>query len=582
MPILPSFAPPSSFRLGLRAITGHTGKLLTSISARSFSTRHLPVAPCFQYSSRGALEPLRVRATSYSHNLLPRISVRMASRFRATTRYIELLDSYEDSDGLQFRKEDLNQREVNKIFGPHLRAPIANQLLRILHGRRVAGTLNDPYLQENTASFSDADIKKALQYLRANIPVDEVINAGLRAEDELRYLEEQQQGDGKAEEQSEETGPRNPSSDTMVQKRIVPAGSRVPKRPKPESPYGESLFDQIRDRNIAKRKEEERQLEEERKKREEEDAKGNIGTLQTQTRKPRELSPFVKKWTERASSDLTEIPTMMAWERLLPSLAMTILVLAGCAAFAVFYTPPRRSDRLWPDIPPAAATCLGLIGFNLTVWITWRLPPMWPLLNRYFILIAATPRPLQLIGAVFSHHKFSHVVPNMVALWFFGTRLHNEIGRGNFLALYVASGAVGFMTSLAHMVLLKGLHFTTLGASGAVYGVVAAFFWLHKYDEFKVLGYPPDPMAGPQGLAFIGLILGLHILPLLSKRAHGIDIASHLGGLVAGVVGADLVKKRLDEKARIRAERLKSMKALEKVVQVKNGSEKGSPPVAGR
>ncbi|KAI2623001.1 rhomboid-domain-containing protein [Hypomontagnella submonticulosa] len=583
MPILPSFTLPSSFRLGLRAIAGNSGKPLISSTARSLSTRHSYIASlCLQYSTRGAMSPSRISASYRPHHLLPRIPVRTASRFRAITNYIDIPDSYKDPDGLPFRKEDLNQREVNKLFGPHLPAQKANRLLRILHGRRVAGTLDDPDLCVNTDEFKDADQRKALEYLRANIPVDEVINAGLRAEDELKYLEAQEQGNQEAEEQFEETSPQNPPSDSVPDKTMGPTG-RLPRPRKSDSPYGESPLDQIRAENIAKREAEEKRLEEERIKREEEEALGNIGTLQTQQQKPKELSPYMKKMVARATSDLKEPPKMKAWERLLPSVAMTILILAGCAAFAAMYTPPRRSWRLWPDIPPAAATCLGLVGANLTVWLCWRLPPLWGLLNRYFIVVAATPRPFQLVGAVFSHQNFSHVMLNMVALWFFGTRLHDEVGRGNFLALYFASGTLGFMTSLANLVLFRGLEFTTLGASGAVYGIVAAFFWLHKYDEFKLIGYPPDPMSGPQGLAFIGLILGLHILPLFSKKVHNIDIASHLGGMLAGVVGADLVKRHMDAKARIRAEKLKTMGALEKIVQVKGDvPEKVARPVPGR
>ncbi|KAI1763616.1 rhomboid-domain-containing protein [Hypoxylon sp. FL1150] len=563
MPILLTFPPPSSFRLGLRAVAGKSGKLLASSAARQLSTRRFVSGSCAPYSGKGATSPMSLLRERHSRLTASPIFARTLSRFRAITQYTSLPDSYEDIQGLPFRKEDLNQREVNQIFGAHLEAERANELLRILHGRRVAGTLNDPNLQVNTAHFSDIDKRKALQYLRENIPVNEVINAGLRAEDELKFLEgqEQEHGDENAEQQFEETGRQNPPSDAVVERVEVPTG-RLPKPPKSDSPYGESPFDRIRARNIAKRKAEEQRLEEERKQQEEEEALGNIGTLQTEQQTPKALSPRMQKWAARATSPLTEPPKMKAWERLLPSLAMTALVLAGCAAYAIMYVPPRRAWRLWPDIPPAAATCLALIGVNLTVWLFWKTGPLWAILNRYFIVVSATPKPLQLVGAMFSHHNFSHAALNMVVLWFFGTRLHDEIGRGNFLALYFASGTLGFMTSLANLVLFRGLEFTTLGASGAIYGIVAAFFWLYRYDEFKLFGYPPDPMSGPQGLAFIGLILGLHILPLSRMKVHNIDIASHFGGMLAGVVGIDLVKKHMDAKARARAEKLKTMHAL--------------------
>ena len=467
---------------------------------------------------------------------------------------------------MAFRKEDLNQREVNEIFGPHLTPPEANELLRIIQGRRVAGSLDDPDLQQNTAEYSIEDKIKALNYLRENIPVDEVINAGLRAEDELKALEEQERAE--QEQGAEEYS--NEMKETEIDFERPPTTiGRLPGRRKTDSPYGESEFDRIRAKNIARREAEEKRLEEERKQSEEDEANHKIGMLQAQEQKPREMSPWMKKHTERATSPLKAPPKMKAWERLLPALAMTILVCGLSAVFAIYYKPPRNSWRLWPDVPPAAATCIGLIGLNMAVWMTWKAPPLWFLLNRYFLLMAATPRPAQLLGAMFSHQKFGHMAANMIALWFFGTRLHDDIGRGNFPALYFSSGAVGFLTSLSDLVLRRGLEWTTLGASGAIYGLCTAYFWLHRYDEFKIFGYPPDPLSAPQGLAFIGLIIGFHIFGMFGKRMSGVDIASHLGGMLAGGVGLALIEKRRDDQARARAERMKTMGMLDKVAAPK-------------
>lgn len=188
-------------------------------------------------------------------------------------------------------------------------------------------------------------------------------------------------------------------------------------------------------------------------------------------------------------------------------------------------------------------------------------------MNRYMLLVAATPRPLQIIGATFSHQSFKHLFPNMLVLWIFGTRVHDEIGRANFLALYLSSGAIGFAASLLHLVLWRGLIFTTLGASGGVYAVVTAYFWMYKFDEFKILGFPPDPISGPQGLGFIGLILGAHLVPLFSKSIHNVDIASHFAGMVAGALGIDLIRYYMEYKARARAEKVQSAGVPDSIVE---------------
>ncbi|KAI8629158.1 hypothetical protein F5Y19DRAFT_485069 [Xylariaceae sp. FL1651] len=83
----------------------------------------------------------------------------------------------------------------------------------------------------------------------------------------------------------------------------------------------------------------------------------------------------------------------------------------------------------------------------------------------------------------------------------------------------------------------------------------------------EIFGYPPDPISGPQGLGFIGLILGIHLVPLFSKRIHNVDIASQIGGMFTGALGIDLARRHMNHKARIRAERMKSMGLPDQVAQ---------------
>jgi rhomboid-like protein len=576
MNILSSFPSPSSFQIGIRALSRQSERLFRASATQQLlaSSRGFHSGKCLNYGIGIASSPSRkLRVTPSPCQLLPRTTIRTVFKFRAIIHYTNLPTSYDDATGLPFRKEDLNQREVNEIFGRHITAKDANTLLRIIHGRRVAGSLDDPDLQHSTAQFQAADKIKALEYLRRNIPVDEIINAGLRAEDELRMLEEQEQerGSEEAEQQFEETSPQDPPSESPVEENPTAPIGKLPTNPRSDSPYGESLFDRIRARNQAKQEAEEKRLEEERIECEREEALGNIGTLQTEQAKPKEMRPWVQKHYLEATSDLQAPPEMKAWERLLPMYAMSILVLAGCVVFAIYYVPPRQSKRIWPDIPPAAATVIGLILVNMAVFAAWKFPPMWSMMNRYLILVPATPRPFQLIGAMFSHQTWSHMTFNMVALWFFGVRLHDEIGRSNFLALYFASGTLGFLASMTKLVLFRGLEYTTLGASGAIYGIIVAYFWKHRFDEFKVFGYPPEPLSGPQGLAFLGIIIGLHIFAMFSRNpaARTLDVTSHVGGMIAGGIAIELIQRRIDDKARIRAEKLKSMGMLDKVMERK-------------
>lgn len=57
--------------------------------------------------------------------------------------------------------------------------------------------------------------------------------------------------------------------------------------------------------------------------------------------------------------------------------------------------------------------------------------------------------------------------------------VHDDVGRGVFLGIFFSSGAIGMFTSLSASVLGNNLAMTTLGASGAAFGIVATWCVLH-------------------------------------------------------------------------------------------------------
>ncbi|OIW34500.1 hypothetical protein CONLIGDRAFT_7228 [Coniochaeta ligniaria NRRL 30616] len=522
----------SSFQLAVEVVARPAIRVLNPRStSRCFSTQYSclsqpasrPLRPGFPVSVSAPLSrPLQqrpVRRTLFTHAPIYR-------------DYVDLPRDYRDEVGLPFRRDPLETYEVLRIFGPHISTIEANKLLRILHGRRVAGTLDDPSFKINTSHYSKSAIDAALKYLRHAAPVDEVANAGLRAEDELRALEE-------GEATPEEADNAEATEGTGYTSRF-----KMYKDQSEDNVYGEGALDKIRARNIAKYKEQLRQQEEEKRKREEEEAKAHPGGLQTiDQRQPRAVSPRMQEWKQKAVlSDMKEPPQMPAWKRLLPSTIFVAILVAGFTVYAQYYQPPDW--RLWPDYSPATATVGALILLNLAGYALWKLPPAWPLMNRYFMLVAATPKPVSILGAMFSHQAASHLLVNMLFIWFVGIRLHDEVGRGDFLATYMASGSIGFLATLYSLVLRKQLHLTTLGASGAFYGAATAYFWLHRFDGFKIFGLPPDPATGIQGLGFIGLMLALNLTAAFSKNAHRIDVMSHIMGMAVGLAAGVILEKR--------------------------------------
>lgn len=523
----------NAFRSGVQVAARHLEKRCIRLSPTApFSTRCFSLGryPARQQPSQSRQGGGHGRITiSASHTLLrnsrqgpfpqwPGIRTVFGGP-KVPTNYIDLPPNYTDEEGLPFAKDDLEAEEVLELFGPHITTNAANQLLRILHGRRVAGTLEDPSLAVNTYHFAKEHQRIALEYLREKVPVDEIVNAGLRAEDELAALEV----DG-AEKQTK----RN----------------------------SVSVFEEVRARNAAKWKEKLKQQEEEKRKREEEARKAKPGPLQTidqsqdhgQQRGLRLTLPppsaKMQAYIKNAQSDLEAPPEMTKWQRLAPSAALVLAVTALSLALAEFYHPPKRADRLFPDIPPAAATVGSLILANVLGFVLWRQPRLWGVLNRHFLIVSATPRAHSMVTAMFSHQGFFHLAMNMVVLWLLGTRFHDDVGRGTFLATYFASGAAAGFATLAIDVLRNRLMLVSLGASGAIYGVMTAYMWMHRLDYFKILGLPPPPSEGFHGLTILALVAAFNIGGMFTMKRTKIDYVSHLAGMAVGVLAGHLLEKK--------------------------------------
>jgi rhomboid-like protein len=441
--------------------------------------------------------------------------------------YEELPKDYRDQAGLAFGGRHLSEAEVDKIFGAGIGGKRANHLLRILHGRRVSGTLEDPAFAIHTAQFTEEQIARALAYLRKTVPVEEIRNAGLRAEDELEQLELEMERAAEKKAKASK-GEENEEEAEDIEEVYTP-----------DPIYGRSKLDEMRARNRAKEKAREKALEEERKAKEA--VEGVSGPLAKRDNQVREITnPRVAEYYKAAQSEMEAPPDLKPWERILPSATVVALVLGFLAAVAMVYEEPALRYRLFQEVSTSHATVGALIAINALVYLGWRIPPLWSLFNRYMIFVVATVRPVTLFTAAFSHSKLSHLLLNMVPLWFVGTCLHDEIGRADFLALYLGCGSVGFLGSLITYTLRGWLTVTSLGASGATLGLCSAYFWEHRSDGFKIFGLPQD---GVHGIVFLALITAVQLAGLGKTVKLKVDIASHIAGIVAGILGIELINR---------------------------------------
>lgn len=139
--------------------------------------------------------------------------------------------------------------------------------------------------------------------------------------------------------------------------------------------------------------------------------------------------------------------------------------------------------------------------------------------------------PWQFITYMFLHANFSHLLFNMLALWMFGTVLEQTIGSKRFLYFYLVCGIGAALIQIIVLNLMypsTGVFIQTVGASGAVFGLLFAFGYL--YPNMKIYFYFLIPIAAKYFVilyAALELYLGL-------KNSVGDNVAhfAHLGGML--------------------------------------------------
>jgi membrane associated rhomboid family serine protease len=127
----------------------------------------------------------------------------------------------------------------------------------------------------------------------------------------------------------------------------------------------------------------------------------------------------------------------------------------------------------------------------------------------------------QPLTSMFAHTEVLHIGFNMLALWVLGPQLEHVLGRLRFTALYLLSGLVGS----AAVYLLSPEFTPTLGASGAVFGLMAALL---------VIAYKARADVSQ-------LMIWIGINAALTFFASGISWQGHVGGFVGGLVLAGVL-----------------------------------------
>ncbi|MDB5988563.1 MAG: rhomboid family intrarane serine protease [Nevskia sp.] len=145
----------------------------------------------------------------------------------------------------------------------------------------------------------------------------------------------------------------------------------------------------------------------------------------------------------------------------------------------------------------------------------------------------------QLVTSAFLHANLTQLATNMFGLWMFGRAVEQALGSARFLQLYCASVLTASLAQLLVCALLGQVQ-PTLGASGGLFGVLAAFALLFPKQTIVLL-FPPIPLPAR---VFVLLYAAFELFSGVAGTQSGVAHFAHLGGLVGGYTMLLLWRRR--------------------------------------
>jgi membrane associated rhomboid family serine protease len=178
----------------------------------------------------------------------------------------------------------------------------------------------------------------------------------------------------------------------------------------------------------------------------------------------------------------------------------------------------------------------AIVWTNIAVFVVAFLwPPITIVLGLTPSAVLADAWVWQLVTYMFVHRDLFHILFNMLAVWMFGVELERMWGTRSFLEYYFVTGIGAGLTTMCVSLLpyafaAPAYYGVTIGASGAVYGLLLAYAM--RFPDRPLFFFPiPIPIAARYFVLILGAIA---FLSSLSAASSGIAHAAHLGGLVAG------------------------------------------------
>ncbi len=156
---------------------------------------------------------------------------------------------------------------------------------------------------------------------------------------------------------------------------------------------------------------------------------------------------------------------------------------------------------------------------------------------KHTIVQTYDPSVVTIFTSMFLHGGWMHLLGNMLFLWIFGNNIEDVVGHGRFIVLYLFWGAVA---ALFHAAINIGSNIPTLGASGAIAGVLGSYAVLFPHARVRVLLFTfiITVISVPAVV-----MLGIWFVFQLLMPQPGVATWAHVGGFIAGLLTITVMGK---------------------------------------
>ncbi len=186
-----------------------------------------------------------------------------------------------------------------------------------------------------------------------------------------------------------------------------------------------------------------------------------------------------------------------------------------------------------PLLAPEAFSNAAVVGLGYIPAVVFEYATLEPGL----VLV---PDQATYVTYAFLHGDFWHLAGNMLFLWVFGDNVEDALGHVRFLIFYLLCAAAGAFT---HGLIDVESQAPLIGASGAISGVVAAYFLLHPKVRVWVLVLFRIPLPLPAVIP-LAFWIGQQFFMLVVDPNSGVSWGAHVGGIIAGAVLVVILRRR--------------------------------------